>query len=216
MIQVGDMVKIGEIFEVGAQGVCVHTKLQEMHGDGEFSVLQPTLKGVPLNVDDGAYQFSFFRPNGVYTFGAKLVLAYEKANVKLCRFRQVSEIEKIQRRQCYRLPIVLNAIIQNESDDEPKKYKGRTTTLSEKSVKLTCFTPFPEETKLSVKIFFSETETITLRGKVLKCSEPLVKNDPYEIVILFLDSYSRHITRLSRYIFKQQIIARNKKSKEHS
>ncbi len=210
MFDLGSIVKIGEIFEVEAGGVRVHTKLQEMHEDDGLVVLQPTLRGAPLRADDGVYQFAFFRPNGVYVFDARFESAFEKKGIRLCLFRRISEIKKVQRRQCYRLPIVLNVEVYEDEESKPKKYKGKTTTLSEKSVQFTCFTRFAEDTKLTVKIFFSQTETITLKGSVLKCTEPLVKNDPYDIVILFLDSYSRHITRLSRYIFKQQIIARNK------
>jgi c-di-GMP-binding flagellar brake protein YcgR len=209
MFELGNIVKIGEIFEVKAGDARVHTKLQEMHDEDGLVVLQPTLKNVPLRADDDVFEFAFFRPNGVYVFDARFESAYEKKGVKLCRFRQISEIKKVQRRQCYRLPIVLNVEMYDDEENRQIKYKGKTTTLSEKSVQFTCFTRFPEDKKLTVKIFFSKTETITLKGKVLRCTEPLVKNDPYDIVILFLDSYSKNITRLSKYIFKQQIIARN-------
>lgn len=208
MLRLTEMVRIGEIFEVRVGNVCVHTKLQEMHGDDELIVLQPTLMGKPVKSNDGIFQFSFFRPNGVYQFNARLASAYDKGDMKLCRFLLVTEMEKIQRRQYYRLPVALDVVMETEGDAH--KYRGISTTLSENSVQVSCLNAIPKETRLTAKIFFSATETIVLKGMVYKCTGPLEKNGLYDIVILFADNNERHITRLSRYILKQQIIARNK------
>lgn len=205
MYKLKETARIGEIFEVRTGNVCVHTKMQELHDDA-FVVLQPTLMGKPLKPDDGVYQFSFFRPNGIYRFNARLASAYEKGPIKLCRFLQITEIEKIQRRQYYRLRVALDVMMEGDSI----KCRGISTTLSENSVQVSCLNAIPKETRLTARIFFSATETIVLKGIVYKCTGPLEKNGFYDIVILFTDNNERHIARLSRYILKQQIIARNK------
>jgi c-di-GMP-binding flagellar brake protein YcgR len=212
-MRLDECAKIGEIFEVEAGKLQVHTKLLDFLEGEDFAVLQPTIKGAPLRTQDKIFTFSFFRPEGVYEFEAEMVTSYIKDDIHLCRFRQTTEIKKIQRRQYYRLPIVLDIILTDESEKEDRKqYKCKTITLSENSVQLTCFTPLEEETPVSVKIPVSSRETISMHGKVLRCTEPQRKTEPYEMVVLFAQT-ARFRPRLSRYIFTQQIIARNKKQK---
>lgn len=207
-----ETLKIGEIFEVEAGSDRVHTKLQEMMESGEFVVLEPTIKGVPLRPQNGEqFKFSFFRPTGVYMFQAELIEPFTDKNIRLCRFRQTTETEKIQRRHCYRLPIVLDMqVLEGEGEDE-KKYRGKTITLSEKSVEFSCFAEFAEEQPLCVKIFLSKSEIITLYGNVIKFTRAENKTEPNEAVVLFSEISARYRTRMSRFIFTQQIVERNKR-----
>lgn len=209
-----EFARIGEIFEVEVGRLRIHTKLQDFLEGQDFAVLQPTIKGAPLRASDGTFEFSFFRPEGIYVFEAEMVRSYIKDNIRLCRFRQTSEIKKVQRRQYYRLPIVLDVVMIDETDKEqPKQYKCKTITLSENSVQLTCFTPLAIETPVCVKIPVSSREIIPMRGSVIKCLEPPGKTEPYEMVVLFAEA-AMFRPRLSRFIFTQQIIARNKKNKQ--
>ncbi len=206
-------IRIGEILEVETGKLRVHTKLLDFLEGSDFTVLQPTIKGAPLRTRDGLFKFSFFRPEGIYVFEAEMIAPYIKDGIHLCRFRQASEIKKIQRRQYYRLPIVLDVMLTDESDkDNQKQYKCKTITLSENSVQLTCYTPFEMETPVSVKIPVSARETIPMYGKVLRCTEPERQTDPFEIVVLFEET-ARFRPRLARYVFTQQIIARNRRQK---
>jgi c-di-GMP-binding flagellar brake protein YcgR len=209
-MRLDEIAKIGEIFEIEVGQLRVHTKLQDFLDGREFAVLQPTIKGAPLRSFDQKFMFSFFKPEGVFVFEAEMVESYIKDDIRLCRFRQTTEIKKIQRRQYYRLPIVLDVVIADVTDSEnPKQYKAKTVTLSENSVDLTCFTLLAEDTPVTVRIQVSARETIPMHGKVIKGMEPAKKTEPYGMVILFAET-ARFRPRLSRYIFTQQIMARNK------
>lgn len=212
------IVKIGEIFEIWLGESCVRTKLQEVLENNHFVVFQPTVKGVPIRAEgDQVFQFSFSRSNGIYKFNAEMKKTFTKDGLKLCLFIAVSEVEKIQRRQSYRLPIALNVMMQqmgckDTKVDSKKRYKGKTVNISEKSVLITCFSSFPEGTKLNVEIKLTEIETITLQTEVFLCKKPLMKNDPYNTVLLFLKCLEKDRASISRYILQQQIIVRKKNS----
>lgn len=214
-----DIVKIGEIFEVKLGEITVRTKLQEIQESDEFVVFQPTVKGIPIwTNEDEIFRFAFYRANGVYLFEAELIEAFTKDGLNLCLFHVVSEVEKNQRRECYRLPIVLDVTVSeernDEDEDEPEKHKGKTSELSEKSLKFSCFTPFEPETMLTVSIKLTEKKTITLKARVYRYSEPEKKKDPHVMVLLFVDCSDYHKSYISRYIMRQQILARRMKKSE--
>ncbi|MDD5017609.1 MAG: PilZ domain-containing protein [Eubacteriales bacterium] len=214
-MRLNEIVVIGEIFEIKNKSLCVRTKLQDVPEGNQLVVLQPTVKGIPVRAEeDTLFEFAFYRPTGLYTFLARMKESFKEDGIMLCRFVAVSDVRKIQRRQCYRLPIVLNAAIR-ETDDEgaEKQYKGKTINLSEKSVQLSCFTRFSEGTHVDVAICLSETETMTLQAKVLKCRKPAKKTEPYDILLLFQNYTEKDRTHISRYVLKQQIVARKRKAK---
>lgn len=207
------MINVGELFEVQYGDMMLRTKMQEIVSDTEFIILQPTLRGVPVQAEDQDVTITFYRSNGCFRFSARIHTPYRKGNLMLCRAERVSEVEKIQRRLCYRLPIVLDVFLY-ELDDvgEPLKtrYPARTNDLSEKSVSVSCFTLFEEEKLLGVEIHLSKTEKVMLRGKVLQCHEPVHPTDPYDVVLIFTNPHEKDQSFIRRYIFNKQIQLRKK------
>jgi c-di-GMP-binding flagellar brake protein YcgR len=208
-----EMVRLGELFEVQYGDITIRTKLEEIVSETEIIVLQPTLRGVPVKADDQDVTFIFYRPTGCYRFSARIHPPYRKGKLILCRAERVSEVKKIQRRLCYRLPIVLDVYLY-ELDDVGEfletRYKAKTNDLSEKSVSVSCFTKFEEETFLGVEIHLSKTEKVRLRAKVLQCHTPVQSTDPYDIVLIFTNQQEKDRSYIRRYIFNQQIQLRKK------
>lgn len=208
-----EIVTLGERFELQNGDETVRTTLQEIVSDTEFIVLQPTIQGVPVRAEDHNVTFVFYRPNGCYRFEARISPPFKKDNIMLCRVWLASEVKRIQRRQYYRLPIDLDVFL-HELDEigEPldKKYRGRTKELSEKSVAVSSFQEFEEDTLLGVEIKLSGTGTVMLKASVLTCRKPLKDTDPYDIVLVFTDYREKDRAFLRRYIFNQQVLLRKK------
>lgn len=207
------VVKLGEILEIKLEEGLTRTKLLETLDDGEFVVFQPTFKGLLVWSDlDQVLSFTFYRPDGIYTFDAQIKETYIKEELRLCRFKQITPVKKHQRRNAYRLPIVLKTLIECVDDEQTEEvsgvYKGKTINISEKSVQLTCFDSLEEDTLVSATIYYNDYSSIMLRAKVFRCSEPKEPKDPYEIVLLFVDCSERDIMNLRRYILRQQIYAK--------
>lgn len=214
------IVKIGEILEIKLGDLCVRTKLQEVLDDDKFVVFQPTVKGIPLWTEhDEVLDFAFYRANGVFTFSAKMDEAFKEKEIKLCRFKEVSEVKKIQRRQSYRMPIVLDVLMENMDDEDGEEktehnklqYKGKTINFSEKSIQLKSYSGLPEKTKLMLAVKLTDTDVMNLQAEVLRCEKPEKKTEPFEIVLLFYNCSKKDRAYISKYILQQQIIARKKK-----
>lgn len=210
-----EIVTLGELFEIRMKDLTVRTKLQEIVSDSEFVVMQPTIKGVPARAGDQDVSFTFYRPNGCFSFKARMSPPFFKDDISFCLVARVSDVERIQRRQCYRLPIMLDTYLYDAKEEEkPDKqhWRGKTIDLSEKSVSVSCFASFEEETPLSVEINLSPTRKLTLPAKVLRCKKPEKPTDPHEVVLIFTDFKEDSGGFLRRYIFNQQIQSRKKKS----
>jgi c-di-GMP-binding flagellar brake protein YcgR len=217
-VEAKEIITIGELMEIKIKNAFVKTKLQELYQDGRFTVFHPTVKGVPVWLQThGSYTLRFYRDNGVFSFDAQLLDWYKKDDIRMCLFEASSEVEKAQRRQSYRLPIVLDALLRPEdAQGEPAAtpLKAKTVDISEHGVLLTCFTRLALDTCAAAELKLSPTETMTLRGKVLRCENPADKNDPFRIVLLFAGSTEQERSHLGRYILRQQIDARKKKNQE--
>ncbi|MGI6151275.1 MAG: flagellar brake protein [Christensenellales bacterium] len=112
---------LGEIFEITVGDEVVRTKLQEIISDTEFVVLRPTLQGIPIRSEDDEFTFRFNRSNGCYSFKAKILDSYRQGNIWLSRVERISEMERSQRRQYYRLPIVLDIVVDTGEEPEDKE-----------------------------------------------------------------------------------------------
>ncbi len=195
--------------------ISVKTKLQEVLGGGRFTVFHPTIKSVPLPLSkDDTTKICFYRPNGVYSFQAKVTDWYIKEQIKLCELEALSEVTKNQRRKSYRLPIVLSVVLRRldgNEEEQAKVYKAKTVDISEHGMLLSCFHSFPDKTPISAEIKMSNMEKRVFKTEVLRCETPFMDTDPHNIVLLFLNCSEQDRAYLARFIMRQQIIARKKR-----
>lgn len=211
-MRLDQIVKIGEILVIKYEECNIRTKVQDVLDDNGLVVLQPTLKGIPMTArEDQILEITFFRENGVFTFNALMKETFTANDVRLSKFIAVSEIIKKQRRECFRLMKVLDVIMQKVDDKgiiEEKKFRGKTSCISEKSFQVTSFSSFLKGTKIVLTIDLEEM--MMLQTEVLICEKPVKKSEPFQIVLLFENCTNKERTKISKYILRQQIIARKK------
>jgi len=212
-----DYIELGETMDIEVDGVSTKTKVQEVLKNDLFTVLQPTVKLVPLMVKpDDIVRFTFYRPNGVYSFQAELVERISRENLRLYLFKVVSEIEKKQRRFGYRLPVILNATLRMiedsmEAGDKSCEFRAKTINLSEKGILLSCYEQFERGTKLLIQLRLERNDQLILLAEVLRCEPPIQKNDPYTIAVQFYNCSKTDQMHIGRYILKRQIFERKVK-----
>ncbi len=205
-----DIVKVGELFELNINGKGYKTKLQDIHED-YFVVLNPTERGTPVEVEqDDIVNVRFYRPAGVFEFDALMRERFIKGKLQLCKLKLISDLRKLQRRQSYRLPIVLRVTLWREGDEQ-NKYKAKTVDISEHGILLTCFEAFKKGTKLFAKINLTETESRIIESEVLRCEQPFNDSEPRKTVLMYINISASDRNYLGRFIMRQQILARKKR-----
>ncbi len=215
-MQFDEIVTVGEIMEMQLGELSLKTKLQEIFANGRFSVFHPTIKNVPLTLNkDDTVKLCFYRPNGVFSFRARIVDWYIKGQIKLCELEALSEVEKYQRRKSYRLPIVLSVTLKRldgDKEEQDKVYKAKTVDISEHGMLLSSFHCFPDGASVSAELNFPDMESRLFKAEVLRCETPVVNTDPHNIVLSFLNCSEHDRAYLARFIMRQQIIARKKRA----
>lgn len=210
-----EIVKIGEIMELNINDLCLRTKLQEMQEQGRFTVFHPTLKGVTVPLAEGdVLNIRFYRNTGIFEFDAKVLSWFVEGKLKLCMLEAITEVIKSQRRKSYRLPIVLKVLLWRADDtsEKPKKYKAKTVDISEHGMLLTCFEGFDSGTSILAEVQMSSTESRIFEAEVLRCEQPFEASDPQKTVLLFVNCSQSDRMYLGRFILKQQILERKKRS----
>ncbi len=214
-MQFDEIVTVGENMEMQLGEMSMKTKLQDVLGSGRFTVFHPTIKSVPLPLTkDDTVKMCFYRPNGVFSFEARIVDWYIKEQIKLCELEAQTKVEKYQRRKSYRLPIVLSVTLKRldgNEEEQAKVYKAKTVDISEHGMLLSCFHSFPDGASISAEIKMPEMEDRVFKTEVLRCETPFVDTDPHNIVLMFLNCSEQDRAYLARFIMRQQIIARKRR-----
>lgn len=209
-MQLEKNIKIGELLELNINGNTFRTKLQDIQGD-DFTVFNPTDKGIPVPItQDDIINVRFCRPSGIFEFDAQMQERFLKGRLQLCRLTIISELKKSQRRQSYRLPIVLKVMLWRADDIEQKKHKAKTVDISEHGILLTCFEIFPKGTKLCAEINMSDREKRVFEAEVLRCEQPFNDSEPKKMVLMYVNISESDRNYLGRFIMQQQILARKK------
>ncbi len=204
------IVKIGELLEFNINGKTYRTKLQDINGD-LFTVFNPTDRGIPVPISQqDIINVRFYRTSGVFVFDAQMQERFTKGRLQLCRLLIASEVKKFQRRQSYRLPIVLRVLIWRVDDEEQKKYKAKTVDISEHGILLTCYDVFPKGTKLCAEINMTDKEKRIFEAEVLRCEQPFNDSEPKKMVLMYINISESDRNYLGRFIMRQQILARKK------
>ena len=210
-----EIVTVGELMELQIDDLAVKTKLQDVLENHQFTVFHPTLKGVPIPlIRHDIVKICFYRPNGIFSFEAKINDWYIKNHIQLCELEAVTEVTKFQRRKSFRLPIMLTVTLKRldgDEEEQSKIYKARTVDISEDGMLLSCFQSFPNGTPISAEIRLPDMQTRVFKTEVLRCEKPFNDNDPHNMVLLFLNCSQHDRTYLARFIMRQQIIARKKR-----
>lgn len=208
-----ELITLGELLELRIGDIVVRTKLQEIISDWEFVVMQPTLKGAPIRAEDRNVAFTFYRQNGCFSFNAKMSAPFRKGEIVLCQVERISDVTRVQRRQYYRLPIMLDTVLYAQEDENNiKRFRGKTIDLSERSMAVSSFSFFEADTTLTVEIKLTNSSIMSMKARVLRCKKPFNKTDPFEIVLLFDDASEKDMVALRKYIFRQQVLMRRKQT----
>jgi len=114
---IGDKVEI-----VAPSGQTYRTMIEDRHDKGPFLMGVPSLKGLPMPVEEGDdIYLVFYRESGRYIAQMKVLVLENKGFGRYMWLLQKAPAEKNQRRGAFRLPIMFDVHILEYSDDTKKK-----------------------------------------------------------------------------------------------
>ena len=88
------------------------TVVWEVMKDGSILVAVPTVRGIPMLLHDGAEMILvFFRDWGKFSFRVIVDGMVTVSDVRYARLVKISDIDRTQRREYYRLPVRMAAVV---------------------------------------------------------------------------------------------------------
>jgi len=213
-----EIAKIGEIMDLNIGDIVARAKIERLMEPDEFIIGYPTYRLVPVALDkfEPVY-FSFMRNNGIFAFSAVLEEEFFIEGLRYCRFRAITPVIRKQRRDAFRLPIVLRASVKileeeeeenGEQQEEAKAIPARTINLSETGVLFTIPHPMTKGMRFTILIRLSERDILKLNAKVVWAEQDEQIRGDYKIAAQFDHTGKRGQIYLRKYILKQQIIER--------
>jgi len=150
----------------------------------------------------------FYRKKGIYKFNAQLVNQIN-TNVMTFVLKPIGDMQKIQRRNFYRLPVVAPAILKLKKDDNIIEYNCTMKDLSGGGVKVACKHEIDKLQNIIIDLYLDEKQALAMNGQVVRVIKD-VENNTYELGIKFKQTNQTDVDIIFAYIFEKQRLMRKK------
>ncbi|MDE4541821.1 MULTISPECIES: flagellar brake protein [unclassified Thermoanaerobacterium] len=177
------------------------SKVDDVSADGTLLVETPIHNGhfVPIRIG-AKVNVIFFNKDGLFTFDG-IVINRFFGNLSFIQLKRVTDIEKLQRRQFFRLEKIMEFKYKLHEDDESFEkgvikdisgggFRAKVKKKVDVGADIICYV------KLS-----DETDELVQKCKVVRCN---YFDDGYEIAAQYVDIQDRIREKIISFIFKEQ------------
>lgn len=182
------------------------SQVMECLGDDIFIIAMPMLEGrlVPIQTKK-EIRLAYYRDNGVYEFTAK-VLGRSGGKLPSLRIKALSEAVKSQRREYYRLNMVLpvDIVIVPKGEEEPQLVKCLTLDISAGGMRVASGRSIKKDSRLTCEMELSG-KAFKIKARVIRSTAVYNEEYSYEIGIQFEELDEKVRKEIIGYIFEQQI-----------
>jgi len=186
----------------------LHTLIDKgfSYDDNCFSIMAPRYNGKNYPLHHGETIDIFFvttlnTEKKVYSFKGNVVKKTREASLVEHVVQKSSEVEEIQRRDAFRLPITKNAIIYVDGEELEVLSKN----ISATGIRFVINTKLYINSIVKVKLSFDDEFSITTEGKVIESKLQKDSQYKYDTRIMFIGLEISEKNKLINYIFSKQI-----------
>ncbi|WP_176461604.1 flagellar brake protein [Anaeromicrobium sediminis] len=173
----------------------------------------PISKGTirPISVKDEIKLIYTKKGTASYGFKVQVIDRGNKGNIPYLKVIKISDIEKVQRRDYYRLDMVLNVEmhINNDRGEIIKVIEGLSKDISGGGIRVLCKEPIYKGTIIEL-IIKSEKEPIKVIAEVLRCTLYEELYSQYEVGLKYKDISVNNREKIVKFIFDTQRKMRKK------
>lgn len=185
---------------IGKSKVTYSSQIQDIAKDGTLLIDTPIYNGhiVPVRIGS-IIQIIYFTKEGLYTFYAKVLNRFS-GKLFLLQVEAISQVEKLQRRQYFRLERIIPFTFTIQNDPEDKIYEGVIEDISGGGLRSRIRNKLSIGDILNCK-FKLDTE-INVLSKVIRFEE--LEGKEYEIGLCYMDVDNKTREKIISYIFQEQ------------
>lgn len=210
-------IKIGEKLDIviknkvsKGEGMPV-SQVMESCGSNEFIVAMPICKGelIPLHIGE-EIKLLYYRRNGIYSFWAKVV-DRRKGKLPWMKIRALSEPQKTQRRDYYRLEMVFRVKVhynpksetQQSENEQLVSMKCFTLDISAGGLRLASNIELQKDDLIVCEIALPD-KTFSVNGKVIRSIAVYNLEYQFEIGVQFIGLDEKTRLWLINFIFEEE------------
>ncbi|MEA1974865.1 MAG: PilZ domain-containing protein [Bacillota bacterium] len=174
--------------------------------DNSFSIIAPRYNGVNYPFHNGDIVTIFFttmiaNTKKVFSFKGKLLKKFKENNFIEDTIKKISEIEEIQRRTAFRLPITKNAIV--FIDDV--EYQILSKNISAGGIRFVVNKKLRVNSRIEILISFEDNIKIKTAAKIIESVLQKDSQYKYDTKAEFTDLKDSEKDKLINYIFSKQV-----------
>ncbi|MDM8533405.1 PilZ domain-containing protein [Clostridiaceae bacterium HSG29] len=174
--------------------------------NNSFSVIAPIYQGRNYNFHNSDLVTIYFvsmikNIKKVFSFRAKVLHRIKEDNFIEIVIQKISEVEQIQRRNAFRLPITKNVIVTVDDNE----YEVLSKDISASGLRFIINKKLKAGSKLDVKINFEDEIQIITEGNVIESYLQKDSAMKYDTKIEFAGLKNSEKDKLMNYIFSKQI-----------
>ncbi len=202
-INVGEKIEI--LLDKGKKNERFFSKIEAMQDDETFTISRPVnkrgfahiSKGQPINI-------IYFRKESAYAFDAEVNDMIESGKTITFIVSATSKKYKLQRRDYFRLPIMVTAMVSFEFQGENMTEIFDTVDISGGGLKIMSLRKMKMGSKVELFIRIRGIESEKITGTVVRCMHSAKVSELYDIGIQFTDIKFKVRQAIIRYVFRKQ------------
>ncbi|HZJ57619.1 MAG TPA: PilZ domain-containing protein, partial [Clostridia bacterium] len=155
----------------------------------------------------------FFKEEASFLFHGRVKKRFRINNAVVVSITRTSPIQRIQRREFYRLRVILPVdfwLLDDDIEDKPTVYKGYSIDISGGGLKLNTDYCLEVNTAIECRIDLGNERQLQIKGKVIRVNPAGGSGYRYELGISFCCVSHRVREDLIRFIFSKQRELREK------
>ncbi|MCL1828983.1 MAG: flagellar brake protein [Oscillospiraceae bacterium] len=219
-------IKAGEKVDLYlGKGPYYRSMVEDTTEDDTYLVSVPTFRGIPIILkQDQEINLYFYRENGRYIINTRVIDFEISENVRMVRLVAMSEAERQQRRQSFRVSTLLRTILrpydlgpfprrpnpaeEHEMEDAP------TFNLSATGVAIRTTRDHAVGDKLFLKIFLawpkSESVPLEISGEIKQIAKTDSVKDIFQLGIMFVDASEEMSAEITKFVLAEEQRQRKK------
>jgi len=205
LLNVGDSIEL-EISKKDLSYLSMKSQVVSTISNNIVVVTAPIYKGniYPLSISE-VLNVTFSKENtGKYSFLGQVIKREKSKNLVQIHIKKIGELKKIQKREFFRLNIILNVKIKY-TDDQGKSQivEGIARDISGGGIRLIAKTKLSKDSIVSVGLALDDN-FVEVDGKIVRCIQFEESLHKYDIGVKFLDMDEGTRGKIISYIFKKQ------------
>ena len=198
-LKIGDKLKIVERDLLSHKENEYKSQLLDLKEDILY-IAVPIVEGALVPIHTGVVvKILFFKKEGIFYFYANVIERSKDTKIPYLVVQKISELEKLQRRNYYRLEVSLPVKFKQLDDNE--EYEGIIKDISGGGVKLHTFSQLPVEQCIEICLCL-ENSHMKVIGKVVRAEK--LESKLYEYGIYFVEINEKDRDKIIRFIFNME------------